>query len=208
MKKYKDFIISISIVMLTQATVYFLIKSFVNNYNLMTSFVQVPYISHFVYFYDSWYPFILLSAFIIYKHDKKTYLTLIITMMITALAAHITFLIYPSMIERPEITVKNLSDWAVYMTYKTDTPVNCLPSVHCLYCFVMSYYVIVCKNLKTKFKVLMVIYALLIAVSTLFIVQHIAEDAILALVYAIILIPVAHLIKNKIKYFKIFKSFN
>lgn len=208
MKKYKDFIISISIVMLTQATVYFLIKSFVNNYNLMTSFVQVPYISHFVYFYDSWYPFILLSAFIIYKHDKKTYLTLIITMMITALAAHITFLIYPSMIERPEITVKNLSDWAVYMTYKTDTPVNCLPSVHCLYCFVMSYYVIVCKNLKTKFKVLMVIYALLIAVSTLFIVQHIAEDAILALVYAIILIPVAHLIKNKIKDFKIFKSFN
>lgn len=208
MKKYKDFIISIAVVMLTQATVYFLIKSFLNDYHLMTSFVQIPFISHFVYFYDSWYPFILLSAFIIYKHDKKTYLTLIITMMITALAAHITFLIYPSMITRPEIEVKNLSDWAVYMTYKTDTPVNCLPSVHCLYCFVVSYYVIVCKNFKTKYKVLMVIYALLIVSSTLFITQHIAEDVILAFIYVLILTPVAYLIKNRIKDFKIFKSFN
>ena len=208
MKKYKDFIISIVIVMGTQGLVYFLIKNFLGDYNVMKTFLEVPFIKYFVYFYDSWYPFVLLTAFIIYRHDKSTYFTLIITMLISALIAHITFLIYPTMVLRPDIEVKSLTDWAVYMTYKSDTPaVNCLPSVHCLYCFVLSYYTIVCKNLKNKYKVIILIYSLLIILSTLFIRQHIIEDTILSLIYSIILIPIAYLIKDKIKNFKIFQSF-
>ncbi len=208
MKKYKDFIISIVIVMGTQGLIYFLIKQFLGDHNVMSTFVEVPLIKYFVYFYDSWYPFILLSAFIIYKHDKATYFTLIITMMISALLAHITFLVYPTEIVRPDINVTTLTDWALDLTYKSDTPaVNCLPSVHCLYCFVVGYFTIICKKLKTKYKVILTIYSLLIVLSTVFIKQHIIEDIILSIIYTVIMIPAAYLIKNQIKNFRIFKSF-
>ena len=201
MKKYEKFIISIAIVMITQATVYFCIKSFQTHFNVITSFIQVPVIKYFVYFYDSWYPFILFTSFIVFKHDKEAYFKLAITLMLSAFIAHITFLIYPTMVIRPEnFKVETLTDWALYITYKTDTPaVNCLPSVHCLYCFIVSYYVIVSHNLKAKYKIMISIYSLLIILSTVFIAQHIVEDIILSLIYTILIIPFVYLL---VKIFK------
>ena len=200
MKKYSEFLKSIIITMGSQALLYFLIKLFLHDYNVMNTFVDIPFIKGFIYVYDSWYPVILLSAFIIYYYDKKTYITLIFTMILGAFLSHITFLIYPTMVIRPEITVNNLTDFIVDISYKTDTPaVNCLPSVHCLYCFIISYYMIKCNNLKTKYKVLIITYLFTIVLSTLFVKQHIIEDAILSLIYTIIAIIIIYFSKDKIK---------
>jgi len=200
MKKYKEFFKSIIIVMGTQALVYFLLKYFIVDYNIMKSIMNFPFIKWFVYFYDTWYPFVFFTAFIIYKHDKEVYYSLIFTMIISAFMSHITFLIYPTMVVRPEIIVNNLTDFILYITYTSDTPaVNCLPSVHCLFCFILSYYVLKANNLKLKFKFLIVTYFILIVLSTLFIWQHVIEDAILALIYAIISILLVKALKPKLK---------
>lgn len=199
MKKYKDFIKSIIIVMGTQAAMYFLIKTFITNYHMMSSTITIPFIKEFAYFYGSWYPMILFTAFVVYKCDKELYKRLTFTMILGALFSHLTFIIYPTMITRPEISVNNITDFIIYFTYETDTPVNCLPSVHCLYCFITSYYIIKCKTLNIKNKLLIVIYHLLIILSTLFIHQHVIEDTILALIYTIISILIVTLFKDKFK---------
>ena len=199
MKKYRDFLILIILTMGTQAVIYFLIKCFINDYNLINSIVDFPFIKQFVYFYDSWYPFIILNAFIIFKHDSKQFNLLIATMLITALIGQITFVVYPSMILRPSIEVKNITDWILDFTYKADTPaINCLPSMHCVYCFITSYYIATTKNINIKNKLLIITYSLIIVLSTLFIKQHVIEDVILALIYTIIGILIVYKNKNKI----------
>ena len=198
MKEYKSFIKSILIVMISQALIYFFIKSFVSNFNIIDTIMNVPLIKIFIYFYDSWYPFIILCAFIVYKKDRNLYYLLVLSMMLSAFLAHITFIIFPTMVVRPDIEVNNLTDIVLYLTYKGDSPaVNCLPSVHCIYCFVTSYYIFKCQNLK--FKTIIIIYSLIIVLSTLFTKQHIVEDVILSLIYTITSIFIINIFKEKLK---------
>ena len=199
MKKYKKYILVVVLVMGMQGLSYFLIKNFINDYHIINSFIDIPLIKSFVYFYDLWYPFIVLNTFIIYKYDRKLFSMLIDTMLIATVMAHITFIIYPSMVLRPDINVTGLTSWILDFTYKTDTPaINCLPSMHCIYCFVTSYYIIKCKNMSIKKRLPIVIFSALIVLSTLFIKQHILEDVILAFIYVTIAVIVVHLLRNKI----------
>ncbi len=205
MKKYSSFIKSISIVLLVQATIYFVIKSFMNDFNVINSFINIPYIKYFVYFYDSWYPFIILNVFIIYKHDIDNYKNLIFTMILGAFLSHITFLIYPTMIIRENINVKSLTDLLVFITYETDTPaVNCLPSLHCLFCFILMYYTFITNKIKNKYKFLIIVYLILIVLSTVFIHQHIIEDVLFSLIYTVIVI---FIIKKFNKFFNKYLKF-
>jgi len=199
MKKYKKYILVVVLVMGMQGLSYFLIKNFINDYHIINSFIDIPLIKSFVYFYDLWYPFIVLNTFIIYKYDRKLFSMLIATMVISTVMAHITFIIYPSMVLRPDIKVTGLTSWILDFTYRTDTPaINCLPSMHCIYCFVTSYYIIKCNNINIKKRLPIVIFSALIVLSTLFIKQHILEDVILAFIYVTIAVIVVHLLRNKI----------
>ena len=118
-------------------------------------------------------------------------------MLLTALMAQITFIIYPSMVVRPDIEVHSLTDWLINFTYKGDNPpVNCLPSMHCVYCFITSYYILKCKNLKNKW--LVVGYSMLIVLSTMFVKQHVVEDVLLALIYTVFAILIVHVNKDRI----------
>ncbi len=206
MKKYKNYLILVIFTMGIQALMYFSIKFIITNYNMINSVIKsVPLIKHFVLFYDLWYPFIIINTFIVYKYDKKLFNFLIVTMLIGAFMSHVTFIIYPTMLERPTIEVKNIIDWILDFTYKTDTPaVNCLPSMHCVYCFITSYYILKIENMNPKIKLSIVTFSILIVLSTIFIKQHIVEDVILALIYTIVAIIIVNCNKNLIN--KIFNK--
>ena len=73
MKKYRNFFILIIFAMGSQSLMYFSLKFLIHNYNIISSFIDVPLVKHFVYYYDSWYPFIVLNAFLIYIYDKKLF---------------------------------------------------------------------------------------------------------------------------------------
>ena len=200
MKKYKDFFKSITIVLITQAIIYFLIKLIISNYITINSVLTIPLIKWFVYFYDSWYPFIFFASFIIYKHNKENYYKLIFTLIIASLLAHITFIVFPTMVERPDINISSFTDLILYITYKSDTPaVNCLPSVHCLYCFIIIFYILIIKSINLKYKVPIILYLILIILSTLFIQQHIVEDVILSFIYTIISIILVYIFYGSIR---------
>lgn len=205
MKKYKEYLVLIIFTMGTQALLYFAIKTFINDYNIITSVINIRLIKPFIYIYDIWYPFVLIVTFLIYKYNKSIFKNLITSMLLGALFAQITFIIYPTMLVRPIVEINSITDWLLNFTYKTDSPaVNCLPSLHCIYCFIIIFFITKCNNINYKKKIFIIIISLLIVISTLFTKQHIIEDIILSLIYTIIAISIVNMNKERIN--KIFNK--
>ena len=188
-KKYKFFIFTTGGIFAVNAFVYFFIKLFISNYNLIGSPIDnyIPFLPIFIYIYNIWYPLEILSLFYIYKKDKETYIKTIITLGISILIMHSIFIIYPTMVDRPIISSFNsLTTLILYITFKSDTPVNCFPSGHCLICFIMIFAFIKSKNISIKTKSIMIILNILIILSTLFVKQHVLIDVLGSLVITVI----------------------
>ncbi len=199
-KKYKDYIKPITIILLTNALLYFFIKTFITNYHIISPKINFKLIPEFSFIYNSWYPFIFIMAFVVYKNNKETFNHLILSTFIGIILSNITFIVYPTLLPRSDITVKSISDLLLSITYKIDTPaLNCLPSVHCLLCFCIMFYITFKTNLKTKYKILINIYCILIILSTLFIRQHVIIDIVVAFIYIVISITITYLFYNKLK---------
>ena len=153
MKKYFKYLIIITILLILQALTYFVTKQLIHEYHIMKSFIDVPLIKPFIYAYNSWYPFLVISTFLVFKYENKLFRPLIYTIIFVDIMALITFFIYPTEMVRPEIVVNDFTTWLIDFTYKSDTPaVNCLPSLHCILTFICIFYVMVSKNIKWYYR--------------------------------------------------------
>lgn len=198
-KENKIFIKSIIITLLLQATCYFIIGNLVNEYKILGTNMNIPLIKWFIYIYNSWYPFVIFTSYLIYKNDLESYKKLIFTMLLSFLLTDLTFLIYPTGVIRPEFPTLTLTDFLINTTYYFDNPpVNCLPSLHALVCYLLIYYISKTKYKKIS-KFYIIIYLILIILSTLFTYQHIPLDLIFALIYLIVAMIIIKFIYPKLK---------
>ena len=181
MKKYRFYFIATFSIFAGSALLYFLVKLIIPEYNLIGAPIDnlIPFVPVFIYLYMIWYPFEILSLFFIFKYNKDTYLKTIITLAVSLLIAQIIFLIYPTTINRPIIeSYNNLTEFIVYLTYKSDTPVNCFPSIHCIICFHLIYCTLSSSKLPKKYFYTIIIINILIIISTLLVKQHVLYDVI------------------------------
>lgn len=185
LKENFSYIKSITITLLLQALIYFTLNIILKNHIILKTSFNIPLIKWMIFIYNSWYPLVFYISYLIYKDNNNLYKKLIFTMILGFLMSHITFIIYPSSIVRNDILVNNFIDFVIYVTYKFDNPVNCLPSIHALVCYILIYYTLK-SNLSFKRKIILNIYLFLIILSTLFVHQHIPIDLLLALLYSII----------------------
>ncbi|MCI7241463.1 MAG: phosphatase PAP2 family protein [Bacilli bacterium] len=198
-KENKLFIKSIIITLLLQAINYFLIGNLVSDYKILETNINFPLIKWFIYIYNSWYPFVILTSYLIYKNNVDLYKKLIFTMLLSFLLADLTFIIYPTGVIRPEFPTLTITDFVINTTYYLDNPpINCLPSLHALVCYLLIYYINKTKY-KTISKISIIIYLILIILSTLFTHQHILIDLIFALIYLIIAMIIIKLLYPKLK---------
>ena len=201
MKENKKFVISISILLIGQAFFYWFLKLFQNNPVYINYYLddKIPFIGRFIFIYDSFYPFILLSFYLIYKNDEKAYFKGIISGIIGFLICDIIFLSIPTIMYRPIIPkIGPLTDLVINITFFFDNPpLNCFPSIHCLFCFQVIYSIIFSKSNKRQ-KILITIYSLLIILSTLLIKQHYIFDVISAFLIMIM----ANLLENLFNIYK------
>lgn len=188
--KNKKFIISISILLIGQAFFYWFLKFFQPNphYLFFNIDQKIPFIPNFIYIYNTFYPFMFLTLLYLFKHDEKVYMKGIISGIIGFLICDIIFLIYPTIMLRPPIPNTNfLTEFIIKVTFFFDTPaLNCFPSIHCLFCFQIIYSFIFTKHIKLKKKIPIIIYSLLIIISTVLVKQHYVVDIISALSICII----------------------
>lgn len=210
-KENKTYIIGICIMMLSQSMAFAVIKLFQNNpiylYHPLDD--KIPFIGLFVYIYDSFYIFVAISLYWIYKKDLDAFKKGIIAGTIGYLICYIIYLFLPTIMYRPAIpSIDPLTDLVIKITYLFDNPpLNCFPSIHCLFCFQVIYTFLFSKKYdNTRRKILSIIYLILIILSTLFIKQHFVYDVIGSFLVCILSNLVVEIFDLGEKVFKLIKS--
>ena len=165
---------------------------------------KIPFIPQVIIIYNLFYPIVFLTFYNIFNHDKDAYYKGIIGGIIGFIIADIIFLIYPTIIIRPDVTNMNIdpiNKFIIYWTYKIDSPaINCLPSIHCLFCFQAIFSSLMCKNYNNKPKIFMIIMLFSIIITTVLVKQHYFADIIAALIVCIISNLISPIIYKKIKH--------
>lgn len=188
-KNNKKFVISMAIVLIGNGFLYWLLKTFQRNPVYINYYLddKIPYWGWLVYVYNMFYPFFILVFYLLYKEDEKAYYKGIISLMIGVIVCDIIFLFMPTIMYRP-ITPNYdpFTNLVLKITYYFDEPpLNCFPSLHCLFCFqeIFSY---IKSKCTIKRKIWVIIGASLIIASTLFVKQHFIYDVIAAFLVCLI----------------------
>lgn len=185
MKKFysdnKDYILNTLLVFGTNAFLYFIVKQFIPSYHLITLEIdnKIPFVPIFIIFYVIWYPYLFVVYYFIFKKDKDKFKSLIKKTIVCAVLADLCFIIYPTMVTRPELNGYNsLISLMLYITYISDIPVNCFPSLHCTFALLVMYAVTFDKNMNKVIRILVGIISPLICLSTILIKQHSVIDVV------------------------------
>lgn len=193
-EKYKPLLYCTSLV-IYQSILYLIAKLSPFNITLIGSNLdnKIPFIDEFIYFYISWYLMIFIVPYIIYKNDKNIFKKYAITVFTCNTFIFFIYFLYPTTINRPNIIVKDITSFITYVIYKLDDPIlNCFPSMHCLISFIYIY-VFLFEDKLSKYKMPIIIWSLLIILSTLFVKQHVLLDVFGAFIISLVI----YLIVNK-----------
>ena len=148
---------------------------------------SVPLVTFFIVFYILSYPWWIISPIIVAHTNKKRFYNWIIALMICYVICGVIYIFLPTTITRPVIENKNVFDWLNNFIYLNDNPeraINLFPSFHCLiswFCFIG---VRKQKNITKGYRLLALIFAILICLSTQFVKQHYIVDLISGIVLA------------------------
>lgn len=188
MKRNKKEIFILVILFLYQTFIYLISKLSPFNYHLLKSSFdnKIPFVPIFILFYVSWYAMLFIIPYwFIKKNNKNLFYKYVVSLFISITVCGLIFLLYPTTVERPDIVVNSLSTLLLKSVYVLDTPaINCLPSIHCLSCFLFIIYSFLNIELKFIQKTGVTIWSVLVILSTLLIKQHVVIDVVMSLVIA------------------------
>ena len=107
----------------------------------------------------------------------------ILSYITTVVTAYMVFLIYPTVAPRP-VTVPGdgVTAWSLRTLYAIDPPYNCFPSLHVAYAFLAA---LSTYRVRRDLGFVALLWAVVIAISTVFIKQHYVADAIAGALLAI-----------------------
>lgn len=186
-----------------QAFLYFVTKNFNSSFHLIGSSLddKIPFIKYFIYVYNSWYPFLVFVWVLLFYFDRDKCINFIVAGLLSIIISNFIFLVYPTTVLRPDIVVNDFTSLVVSITYNADVPVNCMPSMHCIFCFI-SIFCLINSKIKNRYKVPICVYFVLIIFSTLFVKQHVIIDVISAFIIS----GCCYLV-SKLKFFESFKCY-
>lgn len=156
---------------------------------------HIPFIDFFIWFYVYWFIFVVVTCLLLFFTSRKEFYRICAALFIGMTICLIIFTIYPtSFSHRPPLqSLEGISGWMVQNIYEADRCVNVFPSIHVynsIVCAVALWKSKVLPYEKTR-KIVGVLSAILITLSTLFIRQHSILDGLAAGVLAIfICVPI------------------
>ena len=143
----------------------------------------IPFNEVFVIFYVSWYLLIVGSLLYFMLYNIEGFKNLSKYIIITQVVAMMVYIVYPSRQDlRPEVFADdNLLTQLVGLLYTADTNTGVCPSLHVAYSLGIASVWIKEKDVSIIVRTFVVVLAVLICLSTMFIKQHSAVDVIAAL---------------------------
>ena len=127
------------------------------------------------------------------------------TELIAKIICLVIFIVYPTMIIRPEITGTDIFSKITALVYLVDTPDNLFPSVHCVESYIIFRGSMGMKKVPGWYVPAMGAFSILVFASTVLVKQHVVIDIIAAIVVSEIAFALArvymrvkmHIIKRK-----------
>lgn len=206
-KKNNKIIILIMLLIIYQTLMYLIAKTTSVEINFVGNYIdsKIPFIPQFIYPYISWYLMLFIVPYIFYKNNLKNFNNYFVTTFICITLVVFIYFYYPTTMNRADLVVSSISEYLVSVVYKLDTPVlNCFPSMHCIISFIFIYVSLTDKKFNLKCKLFIVIWAMLVILSTVFVKQHVLIDMISAFIISLFVF----LVVKKVKYLKDFDVVN
>jgi len=189
----KPILITIGVIII-QSFFFFITKLFQGEAHVIGNVIddKIPFINYFIIPYCIWYLLLLIVPYYYYKKDKDLFVKYITSYLICALSANVIFLIYPTIVIRPELENNNIFNIITNFIYWVDTPaINCFPSMHCAIAMLFIITINILKDTKKSYRILLTILSIIIMIATLCTKQHvfidfIAGDILMCIVYIIV----------------------
>lgn len=143
---------------------------------------KIPFIPQFIFFYVLWYFLIAGSLVFFFLKNPDNFKRFLIFMTVCQVVSVIIFILFPNKQNlRPSaISRDNIFFELTYLIHSVDTNTNVCPSLHVAYSVAMAS--AFCKERIGAFwKMLWIVLAVLISLSTVFVKQHSALDIIVAI---------------------------
>lgn len=144
---------------------------------------MVPFNEYFLVFYCFWYVLLVLSLLYFFLYDINSFKRLQIFIMITQAIAMTIYILYPSVqTGRPAVMPRDnfLCDVMAFI-YAFDTPTGVCPSLHVAYSMGIASVWNKYRGASPGWKRFVVISAVLISISVVFVKQHSAIDLLVAI---------------------------
>ncbi len=161
-----------------------LLTSSMTHHNITSAVDRhIPFVPAFVLVYiivayGQWWFGYYLAA----REDKKTVLTIFSAELIAKLLCLVVFLVYPTTMDRAQITGTDVFSRMVELLYSADTPDNLFPSIHCLESYLLWRTLPLLKKAPAWYKKVTPFISLSVFASVLLVKQHVAVDILGAIV--------------------------
>ena len=108
----------------------------------------------------------------------------ILSYLTSVITAYIVFLLYPTVAPRPaDVPGDGVITWSLRTLYAIDPPYNCFPSLHVAYAFLAA---LSTYRVRRGLGIAALMWAVVIAISTLFIKQHYVADIVAGALLAVV----------------------
>ena len=143
----------------------------------------IPFCEYFLIPYVGWYALIVVSLGYFLLYNVENFKRLQTYIIITQLVAMAIYILYPSRQDlRPEVFQReNIFTWVIGILYRFDTNTGVCPSLHVAYSLGIASTWLREESASALWKTFVVIFVILICLSTMFIKQHSAVDFFAAL---------------------------
>ncbi|MCD9023975.1 phosphatase PAP2 family protein [Cohnella silvisoli] len=151
-------------------------------HSLVTSVdINTPFIPAFAIPYVIWYPFLFLTLVLILRKSEKQYYQTLLALCMGLILCNLVYAFFQTTVPRPEVPSTGFLNHLVSFVYANDEPFNCFPSIHVL---TSSLMIAGSSVLGWKIRIPVVVIALSIIASTLFIKQHVIADVMAGMLVA------------------------
>ncbi|NLY09156.1 MAG: phosphatase PAP2 family protein [Tissierellia bacterium] len=185
------------LVFLINVPIFGLLNKPIGNVRDLYCFIDeiIPVIPPFILIYHSWFFFLLLNIFLLYKKNVREYRNLMANLIVGQWAAYLTFIFFQTNVTRASNLGNAVFDKLISTTYFIDNHYAGFPSVHALTTTALLMALWRSNHTKT-YKLLASIYCILILASILLVKQHVFWDLPGGIIYAVALYPIFLILLN------------
>ena len=136
----------------------------------------IPFVPAFIAVYVLAYVQWIWGFFVVGRESREFCYRFLSAEIISKLICMVIFMVFPTVMVRPEPAGTDIFSRLTAFIYAADTPDNLFPSIHCMESVFLAIAVAATKKTPALYKWLNAVFSVLVCASVLFVKQHVVWD--------------------------------